>query len=433
MEFNRENNQYRLNRIEELYSLFLSHPCVSTDTRAICKGNIFFALQGDNFNGNQFAQKALDAGAALAVVDQKEYCTSKNCFLVDNVLTTLQFLATYHRRQMKDIKVLAITGTNGKTTTKELTAAVLATKYNVLATQGNLNNQIGVPLTLLRITPQTQIAIIEMGASHPRDIAELCFIAEPDYGLITNVGRAHIAGFGSFENIVKTKTELFRYLEGREGLCFVNMDDSNLAPWIDKLDCKIVPFSIMNPQEGVMASVWFDGQIVRSNLLGSYNAHNMLAAIVIGLLFKVDTTKAKEAIEAYQPSNNRSQIQKTAKNTLILDCYNANPSSFEAVFADFKAIEAENKMAFIGAMKELGDVSIQEHKKVLQQLKDLNLKKIILVGDEFKEGITLEDDMLWFSSSTQVKDYLTQNPVSGATILIKGSNSTKMIVLADVL
>src|SRR5574344_1320975 len=432
MEFNRENSQYRLNRIEELYSIFLSHPHASTDTRAIGKGDIFFALKGDNFNGNQFAQKALETGASLAVVDQKEYCTNEKCFLVDNTLTCLQLLATYHRRQMQDLKVLAITGTNGKTT-KELTAAVLATKYNVLATQGNLNNQIGVPLTLLRITPQTQIAIIEMGASHPKDIAELCFIAEPDYGLITNVGRAHIAGFGSFENIVKTKTELFLYLEGREGLCFINMDDNNLAPWIDKLDCKIVPFSIMNPQEGVMASVWFDGQIIKSHLLGSYNAHNMLAAMVVGKIFKVDLLKAKQAIEDYQPSNNRSQIQKTDKNTLILDCYNANPSSFEAVFADFKAIEAENKMAFIGAMKELGEVSIQEHKKVIEQLKALNLKKIILVGDEFKEGITLDTDMFWFSSSQQAKDYLTQNPVSGATILIKGSNSTKMIVLADVL
>lgn len=428
MGFNREDNK---DKIEELYSIFCNHPNITTDSRNIKEGDIFFALKGENFNGNKFAEKAIEQGASLAVIDEKEYNTNEKCFLVDDVLYALQLLANYHRRQFPNLKMLSITGTNGKTTTKELCYAVLSKKYNTIATQGNFNNHIGVPLTLLRITKDTELAIIEMGANHPGEIDFLCHIAEPVYGLITNIGRAHLEGFGSFEGVLKTKTEMFRYLDKPNHYCIINMDDKALANYSNSHKNIAYHYSIEKNIESKTANLYYKGQIISSNLVGSYNAYNMLAAITVGEIFDIPLYLAIEAIENYQPQNHRSQIVETNKNTLILDCYNANPSSVNAVLKAFEDLKAEKKYAFIGAMKELGLSSNEEHKKVIDILKGMNLENIVLVGDEFKELI--DDNFTWFKKSIEAKEYLLNHPIIGGTILIKGSNSTKMEIIADAL
>ncbi|MCK9198772.1 MAG: UDP-N-acetylmuramoyl-tripeptide--D-alanyl-D-alanine ligase, partial [Bacilli bacterium] len=352
MEFNREDNKQR---IEELYKHFLLNPSITTDSRNIKKGDIFFALKGESFNGNKFAQKALEMGASLCVVDEKECAISDKYFLVEDVLCALQLLANHHRRQFPDLKLLAITGTNGKTTTKELTHAVISQKYNTIATQGNFNNHIGVPLTLLRITPQTEFAIIEMGANHQGEIDFLCKIAEPEYGLITNIGRAHLEGFGGFEGVIKTKTELFRYLDRKNHFAIINMDDASLSSYSKGHKNLTYKYSLTNKINSETAKLNFEGHIINSKLIGSYNSHNILAAMTIGKIFEVDLNLSIRAIEEYTPTNHRSQIQKTKDNTLILDCYNANPSSLMVALQDFQALKADNKYAFIGAMKELGE------------------------------------------------------------------------------
>lgn len=428
MGFNREDNK---DKIEELYSIFCNHPNITTDSRNIKEGDIFFALKGENFNGNKFAEKAIEQGASLAVIDEKEYNTNEKCFLVDDVLYTLQLLANYHRRQFPNLKMLSITGTNGKTTTKELCYAVLSKKYNTIATQGNFNNHIGVPLTLLRITKDTELAIIEMGANHPGEIDFLCHIAEPVYGLITNIGRAHLEGFGSFEGVVKTKTEMFRYLDKPNHYCIINMDDKSLSNYSNSHKNIAYHYSLEKNIESKTANLYYKGKIISSNLVGSYNAYNMLAAITVGEIFDIPLSLAIEAIENFKPQNHRSQILETNKNTLILDCYNANPSSVNAVLKAFEDLKAEKKYAFIGAMKELGLSSNEEHKKVIDILKGMNLENIVLVGDEFKELI--DDNFNWFKTSLEAKDYLLNHPIIGGTILIKGSNSTKMEIIADAL
>ncbi|MFA6199629.1 MAG: UDP-N-acetylmuramoyl-tripeptide--D-alanyl-D-alanine ligase [Bacteroidales bacterium] len=428
MEFNRKDNKQK---VKELYSIFCKHPNITTDSRNIKKGDIFFALKGENFNGNKFAEKAIEQGAVLAVIDEKEYNTNNKCFLVDDVLHTLQLLANHHRRQFPDLKMLSITGTNGKTTTKELCYAVLSKRYNTIATQGNLNNHIGVPLTLLRITKDTEFAIIEMGANHIGEIDFLCHIAEPVYGLITNIGRAHLEGFGGFEGVVKTKTEMFRYLDRPNHYCIINMDDKSLGNYSHSHKNIVYHYSLEKNIESKTATLYHKGKVITSNLVGSYNAYNMLAAITVGEIFDVPSSLAIEAIENYKPQNHRSQIAKTDKNTLILDCYNANPSSVNAVLNAFESLNAEKKYVFIGAMKELGESSREEHKKVLEILKKMNLEQIVLVGDEFKELI--DDSYSWFKTSEDAKQYFIKNPITGGTILIKGSNSTKMEIIADAL
>lgn len=428
MGFNREDNR---DKIKELYSIFCNHPNITTDSRNIKEGDIFFALKGENFNGNKFAEKAIEQGASLAVIDEKEYNTNEKCFLVDDVLYALQLLANYHRRQFPNLKMLSITGTNGKTTTKELCYAVLSKKYNTIATQGNFNNHIGVPLTLLRITKETEFAIIEMGANHPGEIDFLCNIAEPVYGLITNIGRAHLEGFGSFEGVIKTKTEMFRYLDKPNHYCIINMDDKSLADYSNSHKNSTYNYYIKNKISSETATLDYKGKIIKSNLVGSYNDYNILAAMKVGEIFEVPLNLAINAIETYIPQNNRSQIAKTDKNTLILDCYNANPSSVNAVLTAFEDLKAEKKYAFIGAMKELGLTSKEEHKKVLDILKGMKLENIILVGDEFKELV--DDNFTWFKTSLEAKEYLLSHPIIGGTILIKGSNSTKMEIIADAL
>lgn len=431
MEFNREDNKQR---IEELYKYFLLNPSITTDSRNIKKGDIFFALKGESFNGNKFAPKALEMGASLCVVDEKEYAINDKYFLVEDVLYTLQLLSNHHRRQFPDLKLLAITGTNGKTTTKELTHAVISQKYNTIATQGNFNNHIGVPLTLLRITPQTEFAIIEMGANHPGEIDFLCKIAEPKYGLITNIGRAHLEGFGGFEGVIKTKTELFRYLDRENHFAIINMDDNSLSNYSKEHKNLTYKYSLTNKINSETAKLDFEGHIINSKLIGSYNSHNILAAMTIGKIFEVDLNLSIKAIEDYTPTNHRSQIQKTKDNTLILDCYNANPSSLMVALQDFQALKADNKYAFIGAMKELGEESTKEHKNIVDILRSINLKGVILIGEEFEEfEKDKKDNEIYFKTSSLAKDYLLDNKIKGGTILIKGSHSTKMDVLSDAL
>lgn len=431
MEFNREDNKQR---IEELYKYFLLNPSITTDSRNIKKGDIFFALNGESFNGNKYAPSALEMGASLCVVDEKEYAINDKYFLVEDVLYTLQLLSNHHRRQFPDLKLLAITGTNGKTTTKELTHAVISQKYNTIATQGNFNNHIGVPLTLLRITPQTEFAIIEMGANHQGEIDFLCKIAEPKYGLITNIGRAHLEGFGGFEGVIKTKTELFRYLDRENHFAIINMDDNSLSNYSKEHKNLTYKYSLTNKINSETAKLDFEGHIINSKLIGSYNSHNILAAMTIGKIFEVDLNLSIKAIEDYTPTNHRSQIQKTKDNTLILDCYNANPSSLMVALQDFQALKADNKYAFIGAMKELGEESTKEHKNIIDILRSMNLKGIILIGEEFEEFEKgKKENEIYFKTSSLAKEHLLENKIKGGTILIKGSHSTKMDVLSDAL
>lgn len=431
MEFNREDNKQR---IEELYKYFLLNPSITTDSRNIKKGDIFFALNGESFNGNKYAPSALEMGASLCVVDEKEYAINDKYFLVEDVLYTLQLLSNHHRRQFPDLKLLAITGTNGKTTTKELTHAVISQKYNTIATQGNFNNHIGVPLTLLRITPQTEFAIIEMGANHQGEIDFLCKIAEPKYGLITNIGRAHLEGFGGFEGVIKTKTELFRYLDRETHFAIINMDDISLSNYSKEHKNLTYKYSLTNKINSETAKLDFEGHIINSKLIGSYNSQNILAAMTIGKIFEVDLNLSIKAIEDYTPTNHRSQIQKTKDNTLILDCYNANPSSLMVALQDFENLKADNKYAFIGAMKELGEESTKEHKNILDIIRNMNLKGVILIGEEFEEFEKgKKENEIYFKTSSLAKEYLLENKIKGGTILIKGSHSTKMDVLSDAL
>lgn len=431
MEFNREDFKQR---IEELYKYFLLNPSITTDSRNIKKGDIFFALKGESFNGNKFAPKALEMGASLCVVDEKEYAISDKHFLVEDVLYALQLLANHHRRQFPDLKLLAITGTNGKTTTKELTHAVISQKYNTIATQGNFNNHIGVPLTLLRITPQTEFAIIEMGANHQGEIDFLCKIAEPKYGLITNIGRAHLEGFGGFEGVIKTKTELFRYLDKENHFAIINMDDNSLSNYSKEHKNLTYKYSLTNKINSETAQLDYEGHIINSKLIGSYNSHNILAAMTVGKIFEVDLNLSIKAIEDYTPTNHRSQIHKTKDNTLILDCYNANPSSLMVALQDFENLKADNKYAFIGAMKELGEESTKEHKNILDILRNMNLKGVILIGEEFEEfEKDKKENEIYFKTSSLAKEYLLEYKITQGTILIKGSHSTKMDVLSDAL
>lgn len=410
---------------------------LTTDSRKVEKGGIFVALRGENFNGNSFAQKALQQGASLVVIDDQTFYKDSCTLLVEDSLLFLQKFANHYRRTL-NIPILAISGTNGKTTTKELIYAVLSRKYRVQATEGNLNNQIGVPLTLLSIGHDCEIAIVEMGASHRGDIEELCTIAEPTCALLTNVGTAHIQGFGSFEGVLQTKTELYRYVNDKKGKIFVNMDDDNLKK--QKVD-NIVSYSLNEKADVTariirpdtpFASIETDGKEICSKLIGSYNCHNILAAVAVGRNFGVEDETIKAAIESYCPQNHRSQIKKTRYNTLILDCYNANPSSCKNVLAAFDRMRAGDKRVYLGAMKELGTISQEQHCQMVEILSKMDLKQIVLVGEEYKE-FSNRENILYFDNSCEAKTYLEKNEVRGALILIKGSRSTKMEILEDVL
>lgn len=382
---------------------------VSTDTRNLPVGCVFFALHGERFDGNRFAKQALESGASLAVIDNPEYSLPEGTLLVPNTLVALQDLARAWRRELK-IPIIGITGTNGKTTTKELLAAVLSTKYNLHYTQGNLNNHIGVPLTILQITRRHEIAIIEMGASHPGDIKELVEIAEPNCGLITNVGRAHLEGFGSFEGVQQTKKELYDYLREHQGFIFRNTDNPHLAKMAG--DLETIPYTTGKMPSG-------------TNLVGEYNAENVSAAICVGEHFGISYEQALNAIRQYVPTNNRSQSMQTGQNQLIVDAYNANPTSMQAAINAFKG-----DTYILGAMRELGDYSHLEHQNIVNMLAERKADTVFLVGKEYMQTTS---PYPVFEHVEQLHKYLEEQPLKGKYILLKGSRSTQMEKLLDVL
>lgn len=444
--------------ITELYQLYQQHPQITTDSRDCPKDSIFLALKGESFDGNQFAASALEKGCAFAIVDDKSVIPAGDdrFILVDDCLQTFKDLAREHRRQF-NIPVIGITGTNGKTTTKELIAAVLSQKFNVLYTQGNFNNDVGVPKTLFRLTKEHEIAVIEMGASHPGDIKTLAETAEPTCGLITNVGKAHLLGFGSFEGVIKTKCELYDFLRTREdGLIFINADNDYLMDQIgDEEDIWLSPYStdpdnqyscisgeiiecnpflkfrwrepLMTLEEEGRSTKWHK---VQTQLIGSYNIDNLLAAIAVGINFGIDRKKICAALEEYTPSNNRSQMTVTEKNHLVVDAYNANPTSMMAALENFKLMQADHKMAILGAMRELGEVSAEEHQHIVDYLKTTDIETIWLVGKEFEDTSC---DYRKFKDVEEIKAAIAAEHPEGYYILIKGSNSTKLYQLPELL
>ncbi|MBQ7819170.1 MAG: UDP-N-acetylmuramoyl-tripeptide--D-alanyl-D-alanine ligase [Bacteroidales bacterium] len=415
--------------IQELHKIFLSYPIVSTDTRKIEKNSIFFALKGANFDANKFVVEALNKGVAYAVADDEELAklNDNRIILVKNVLQTLQALARYHRDTI-DIPVLAITGTNGKTTTKELITVALSPAHNVLSTIGNLNNSIGVPLTLLRLRSEHTIAVIEMGASHPGDIKELVNVANPTYGIITNVGRAHLQGFGSYEGVISTKCELYDYINAKQGKLFVRNEDEVLmqrSEGIDRvlygaspilnINGKIISVSPFLEAKIECAGVSYD---IDTNLIGKYNIDNVVAASAIASYFGVPMQEIAKAISSYMPSNSRSQFIKGERNNIILDAYNANPSSMKVAIENFSDVKADEKMLILGDMLELGEESEREHTTIVKLLEQLNFTDVILVGKEFY-GVTSQYKK--FSTTAELIDCLKHSNIKTKTILIKGS------------
>lgn len=415
--------------IPDLYKIFNENPIVTTDSRNCPKGSIFFALKGERFNGNHYAKETIEKGCAYAIVDEIEYANGRNIIYVENVLTTLQKLANFHRNQL-NIPIVGITGTNGKTTTKELIASVLQRKYKTLYTQGNLNNHIGVPLTLLQLKNEHEIGIIEMGANHPGEIKTLVEIVNPNYGIITNVGKAHIEGFGSFEGVVKTKSELYDFLRNHNGTAFVNKANEILMKSSKGIN-NVIYYGKDSDFESFMLNnnpfleLKWRNFCIKSKLIGSYNAENIMAAIAIGCYFSVKDDEIVKAIEEYTPTNNRSQYKKTEKNDLIIDAYNANPTSMNASIDNFNQIENDNKIVILGDMKELGEISDSEHQKVVDKLEKLNLCKILIVGSEF--GKTETKKALKFTDINDLNNYLVNENFKNHLILIKGSNSMKLI------
>lgn len=435
--------------IEKLYSHFQKNQLVCTDTRAIKKGALFFALKGGNFNGNSFAEQALTEGCSVAIIDEKEFLPAGengngdgNYFLVEDVLTTLQQLASCHRQTLKT-PIIAITGSNGKTTSKELVNAVLSRKYNVLATVGNLNNHIGVPLTLLSITKEHEMAIVEMGANHQGEIELLCKIADPDFGIITNIGKAHLEGFGGIEGVKKGKSELYRYLQEKKGKVFLHGDDEvlvELAGSMDKITYgtkklyDIVGAFKMNTENELISFQWSTrytasqlkaAPVVQTQLVGVYNYYNLLCAACVGSHFRVDETLINKALSEYTPSNNRSQLHKTAHNTLILDYYNANPSSMSLALENFAALKHTHKMVILGDMLELGDSSAAEHDAIVELLQQKNIKHALLVGPYFTAA-GKKINAKTFATSEEAVAYLKEHKQINSTILIKGSRGIKL-------
>jgi UDP-N-acetylmuramoyl-tripeptide--D-alanyl-D-alanine ligase len=427
---------------EQLYQLFRESRGLSTDSRTITEGQIFFALWGDNFNGNKYAADALAKGASWAVIDDPAFETEKT-ILVDDTLTELQKLANHHRKELK-CPVIAITGTNGKTTTKELLAAVLSKKYRVHCTNKNFNNQIGVPLTILSAPEGTEMMVLEMGASHIGEIRTLCLIARPDYGIITNIGTAHIEGFGSFDGVVKAKTELYEHLRKVNGIAFYNDRDKLISEKIYKMVNRAVPFSDPTGTELKVTPEISDMNLslsvkylqkklqIRTNLFGTYNSDNVKAAIGTGLFFGVDIEDIADAVEKYVPGDNRSQILVTENNTLICDSYNANPVSMKMAIESFAAIEAVKKMCILGDMLELGDKSEEEHKKMHKVLTDHNLQNVMLAGPIFAK-VSAGFRFKTFSTVSRLKEYLRLKPVKGYHILIKGSRGMALEQIYDML
>ena len=430
--------------IAKLYEIYKKHPVVTTDSRRCPKGAIFFALKGETFDGNQYAIKALAEGCAVAIVDNPTVVVDERYILVPNVLSALQQLAHYHREQLKDKMIIQITGTNGKTTTKELVSAVLSTIAPVQYTQGNLNNHIGVPLTLLTLHDDGGFGVIETGANHPGEIAQLCEIVNPDMGLITNVGRAHLAGFGSFEGVKRTKGELYDYIRQHNRIgVFLNASDENLVQmagslpavrygltgtpdvevWGEVVDCN--PFVKFRYRQAHV-----EWQVVQTHLIGSYNIHNLMAAVAVGIQFGASFSQINQALADYMPTNNRSEFRDTGKNSIVIDAYNANPTSMAAALENFGRIHADHKMVILGDMFELGEESAAEHQKVIAKLQGMDVEQVWLVGENFAHA---SHSYRSFANVDEVKEELKVHPVVGYTILIKGSNGTKLFQLPELL
>lgn len=416
--------------IPKLYELYKTHYVVTTDTRAIPQHSLFFALKGENFNGNSFAEKALALGARFAIIDEEAYQTHERMILVTNVLQTLQDLANYHRKQLQ-LPIIGLTGSNGKTTSKELIHAVLQQKFKTVATKGNLNNHIGVPLTLLSMTPDTELGIVEMGANHQQEIAFLSSICEPDFGYITNFGKAHLEGFGGVEGVIKGKSELYDFIRANHKMVFVNPDDAIQMTKTSDIsrvlfDLERIQYKGVNP----FIQLSIDGQNIQTQLMGNYNFPNIAAAITMGLYFGVPTDAISKAIEGYVPQNNRSQIVKTAHNTLFLDAYNANPSSMKVALENFTSLSATHKVVILGDMFELGEDSAQEHQAIADLAASLNFETILFVGKNF-HGVTTNHAT--FIDFVSLQALLTQQPLHQKTILIKGSRGMKLERLLELL
>lgn len=404
--------------IKTLYNLYSQHYRVDTDSRKIRKNTLYFALKGENFNGNIFAEEALSKGALFSIVDEKEYATKDSIILVDDVLETLQQLARFHRRIL-NIPIIGLTGSNGKTTTKELINTILETQYATTATTGNLNNHIGVPLTLLSMTPSTEIGIVEMGANHHKEIEFLCSIANPDFGYITNFGKAHLEGFGSVEGVIEAKSELYTYLKKNDKTVFVNTSDKIQVEKTSGMN--VIPLSNSAQFMGAnpFVKVQCKDEVIQTNLIGNYNFSNIAAAITIGEHFSISLDNIKNALENYNPTNNRSQILKTKNNnTIVLDAYNANPTSMKAALDNFSALKSDSKIAILGDMFELGKESKEEHQFICDYCKKLGLKNVLFVGELFNQTTT---EFKKFQSFELLKNYLEHSPFKNQHLLIKGS------------
>lgn len=427
--------------IEQLYDIYLQHPRVSTDSRQIGKGDLFFALRGERFDGNQYAAKALEQGAAYVIVDDPEVATSERAILVEDVLTTLQELARHHRRQFY-IPVIAICGSNGKTTTKDLVSAVLSSHYPTHYTRGNFNNHIGVPLTLLAMPRETEVAVLEIGANRLREVDFLCKIAEPTHGLITNIGKEHLEGFGSLEGVKQGESELYRYLAAHNGMAFVNKDEDFLEELAEpvrkklfyeeteelRANSRIYGVHLLQAFPTVRAAfVDDDGERyeINSQLFGKYNFSNIMTAIVLGRYFKVPAQKIKAAIEAYQPLSNRSQIKKIDSNTFILDAYNANPSSMEQALSSFQQMEGGPKVAILGHMLELGAASSVEHQRTAELALAQGFERVIFVGKEF-EPVAQQQDVLYFENTDALREWFDAQHFKQTYFLLKGSRGIQL-------
>lgn len=427
--------------IEQIYKIFQTYPKVVIDSRKIESGCLFFALKGEKFNGNEFAEEALKKGAVYAFVDEKKFCVSEKTILVENVLQVLQELARYHRTQL-GIPVIGITGSNGKTTTKELIANVLATKYRIVFTQGNLNNHIGVPLTLLQMNRNTEIGVVEMGANHPYEIGELCTIADPGYGIITNIGRAHLEGFGSFETIKRTKAELYEHLKRKNGTVFYNNENLILKELVGDYQ-QSVSFGSKNADftgEPVSSPPYLSARMklpegefsIKTQLTGYYNFENVMAAACIGNYFEVEPTRIQAAIENYRPENNRSQLIKKSRLQIIMDAYNANPTSMQVSIESFVSAFSAPRYLILGDMLELGEQSLSEHKLILEQTKKHHFEAVFLVGPVFKEAAQ-NFHFISFQNSDELCSYLVSNPLKEGAVLIKGSRGIQLEKVLDFL
>jgi UDP-N-acetylmuramoyl-tripeptide--D-alanyl-D-alanine ligase len=426
--------------IKELYEVFQKHPKISTDSRQIEEDCLYFALKGEKFNGNEFASEALKKGAAFSIIDEKFYQFDERCLLVKDVLNSLQELSRHHRERL-GIPILAITGTNGKTTTKELVAAVLSKKFDLAYTKGNLNNHIGVPITLLSMNSSTEFGIIEMGANHPGEIERLCQIALPDFGLITNVGYAHLEGFGSFEGVKKEKAELYNFIEKKVGKVFINSSNPELIDMAGGVSG--IYYKTREGTEGLEGELLESSPFmafrvkfkkgwlyIKTHLIGDYNLENALAAVCIGNYFGVDPLEIKNAVESYRPANNRSQYMTTERNRLILDAYNANPTSIKAALKSFSKSEAPKKAVILGDMWELGESSADEHQKIVDIVASMGFSLVLLSGEQFSK-CRYPDSFFVFENNSLLSEYLEESRPSGYLFLIKGSRGMKLENVTD--